>query len=151
MKKRKHIKCEKKVTVNNLTGEILSSESSYSTTAKNIEDRYYKFYQAGLMSFCEISDGQRKIFMYLATHMDYETGRIFITKKIRNEIAEFCGFKSPDSVRNGVAVLFKKGFIRKYDYACYEVNPYFAGKGAWKDILNRRRDFYSGKNNDGKN
>ena len=76
-----------------------------------------------------------------ANPSEYEGGMLlFLNKPLKEIIAKKCGV-SLHRVDNAVTEFVKKGYMRRLDLGMYQFNPFFFGRGAWKDIANIRATF----------
>lgn len=124
-------------------GNVVRTEetSEIKEIKKNEEPNYIKIYTDMWCSFNEIPEKWRPLFLALACRMSYADkensdalgGQVVYT--IGNNakvIAKECGWATLSPLYEGLKVLCNHGAIRKLSRGMYQINPSYAGKGAWR-------------------
>lgn len=62
--------------------------------------------------------------------------RIYLTEKIKKEIAESCGV-SIRRVKQEITDYIEAGILWHKGYSLYQINPYLFGKGRYENIHNK--------------
>lgn len=111
-------------------------ETSYQ---KDNEPDYIKLYTKVWCEFNEIPVAYRNLFIELVQRMTYcnsknlENSQIVYTgTPFREAIMETLGWKSKNMYQKGLKKLTEAKAIRKVSRGVYQVNPTYAGKGAWR-------------------
>ncbi len=127
--------------IDTLTGEILSSQSKViHLKAMEKEPAYIKMYIDDLSRFCNLTDGQRSILLFLAASADYD-GIISLTAGRKSRIAMTTGC-SAGTISNAITDFCKKDILKRIGGGEYELNPYFFARGQWRQIRERREKFF---------
>jgi len=122
-------------TIKTDTGEVLLSE----TTSKRRMERepdFIKLYLKDILYLNDLPKTTNGILYQLLTAMDYEN-RIQITAGFKRQIANDLGIKE-STVKQAIFNFQKKEIIIKKDTGMYVVNPFYFGKGEWKNIKKLR-------------
>jgi len=102
------------------------------------EPPFVKIYLDDICALSEVPKSQKDILYYLVRKLDYD-GYITISKRYREFMCKELGIQ-PRSLTNKIHLLAKSGLIKTIGTNEYEANPYFFARGAWVDILNRRKE-----------
>ena len=81
------------------------------------------------------SDNARKLLVWMCEHAEFNTGKVSLTTKKRQEIAETINISS-NTITNNLSVLKKAGLISG-EKGEFVINPQIF----WKGDLNTRRKF----------
>ena len=120
------------VIVDHETGEIKSRREERTAYIEQ-EPPYVKLYLDNVLFLSDLPKGLSGILMALLERMPY-TGKGFaINGAIRREIAKELG-STEGSIRNAIMNLTKGNLLIRIDTGLYQFNPYFFGRGDWKDI-----------------
>ena len=132
-----------KTVINNLTGEITHSEThSVSITRLDKEPPYVKMYINDIGVWQGLTKTETDILYRLSATVDYD-GIIQVTTFTKKKICATLGIKS-QSFANSVSRLVAKMILQRVPDAPLQVftlNPYWFGRGDWKDILEQRKAF----------
>lgn len=127
---------------NDLTGEITHSETHVIKVNRlDKEPPYVKMYINDIGMWQGLSAGETSILYQVSSAVDYE-GIVSLSKyhkdKIKNLLKVSDGF-----IRNTLSKLVAKHILLKTDAysGVYKLNPYWFGKGDWKDIIEQRKAF----------
>lgn len=135
----------KTITQNDDGSENVVTEIKETTFDKGKEPDYIKIYTKMWCDFRGIPDSYIRLFTEMATRMTYcnssdlkhsqlvNTGDIF-----GDELMEACGWKSKVSLKKGLQALCKCKAIKRVSRGIYQINPEYAGRGAWR--YNPRED-----------
>lgn len=114
------------------------------------EDKYYKFYSAGLRYISDMPPECNKVFYALLDIMTYvdqkveglgEYGmHIFLNADIKKGIAQSLGFENVRSLDNTIQKLLKGDVLIRKGKGIYRPNPYIVARGAWKEIAHLRAE-----------
>lgn len=121
---------------NNNIIEQITDEKAIS---KDTEPDYIKIYTAMFFEFKQFPTQYRELFLQLAMHMTYCNAEdlegsqlVCVSGYIKKKIMIACGWTSESSLTKGLKALCKCGAIRRVARGQYQVNPEFAGRGAWR-------------------
>ena len=133
------------ITQNDDGSQNVVTETKETTFDKGREPDYIKIYTKMWCNFKGLTDKYITMFMELASRMTYcnsndlkhsqlvNTGSLFA-----EEIIKACGWKTRDPLAKGLKTLCQYGVIRKVGKGVYQINPEYAGRGAWR--YNPRED-----------
>lgn len=117
-------------------GELLSMEHrEVSQTIVRQEPPYIKLYIQDVLYMQDMPKGLTNIVYALLRYANYANQglQIFLPLGLKNKlIAELDTTKAV--FNNALTKLCKGNIIRRVDVGIYELNPYFFGRGEWKDI-----------------
>lgn len=116
---------------------VVKSSETVTQSVISAEPPYIKLYITDLCEINHVPKSESNVLMHLVKKLDYD-GFITISKRYRNMICEDLNIK-PQTLSNKIHSLCKSGLITSVGSNEYETNPYFFGRGAWVDILNRRQ------------
>lgn len=132
---------ERTVT-DNLTGEITHSETHViKTTQLGKEPAYVKMYINDIGLWQGLSGGETSVLYQIASAVDYD-GIVSLTKYHKDKIKAVLKV-SDGFIRNTLTKLVAKHILLKTEAysGVYKLNPYWFGKGDWKDIMEQRKAF----------
>ncbi len=127
---------------NEITGEVLSSESQSITISKlDKEPPYVKMYINDIGLWQGLSPGETAILYQVSSAVDYD-GIVSLSKYHKDKIKKILKV-SDGFIRNTVTKLVAKHILLKTEAysGVYKLNPYWFGKGDWKDIIEKRKAF----------
>lgn len=114
------------------------------------EEKYYKFYNEGLMYISDMPTEPLRVFYALLDNMTYvdqkveglgEYGmHIFINKEIKEGIAQSLGMENYRSVENAICKLVKGEVLIRVGTGILRPNPYIVARGSWKEIAHLRME-----------
>lgn len=115
---------------------VTTKETSY---RKDSEPDYIKLYTKVWCEFNEIPVAYRNFFLELVQRMTYcnsenlENSQIVFTgTPVKEEIMHKVGWKSANMYQKALKKLCDCNAIKKVARSVYQINPSYAGKGAWK-------------------
>lgn len=125
------------------TGEILEMEQSIGTrTIYKQEPPYIKLYLQDILYLNDVPKSLTNVLYALlsyVTYADQENGMcIPLNGFIKSQIREKCGMDNPRTLNNALSKLVKGNILKRIGTGTYQLNPYFFGRGDWKDIANIR-------------
>lgn len=123
-------------TVDGQTGEVLQLEHSEGTrTIYKQEPPYIKLYIQDILYMQDMPKGLTNVvYALLDNALFADKGlRIFLPTGLKKELIEKLG-TTRAAFDNALAKLCKGQIIRREGTGVYALNPYFFGKGEWKDI-----------------
>lgn len=125
------------------TGEVLEMEQSIGTrTIYKQEPPYVKLYLQDILYLNDVPKSLTNVLYALlnyVTYADQENGMcIPLNGFIKQQIREKCGMDNPRTLNNALSKLVKGDILKRIGTGTYQLNPYFFGKGDWKDIANIR-------------
>lgn len=143
MNNRKTIISEKiqETTVQDEEGNILSSTTTKEShmLARNGEPDYIKIYTRMWCEFNQIPERVRPLFLQLAMRMSYcnsctpeESQLVFTTGPVKQVIKKAIGVTNDKVFYRYLQELVDCNAIRKVGRGCYQINPQYAGRGAWR-------------------
>lgn len=119
--------------------QIVSTVTEEKSIKKDQEPNYIKIYTAMFFEFKQFPVQYRELFLQLAMHMTYCNSEdldgsqlVCVSGHIKKSILSACGWNNDSSLARGLKKLCDCGAIRRVAKGQYQVNPEFAGKGAWK-------------------
>jgi hypothetical protein len=128
--------------VDKLTGELLSDETNVIDIYRMpAEPAFIKFYIDDLASLQKLTAGETQILLYVAACADYK-GMIALPTGIKKRIANSANC-SDGAVNNAVNKFCKSDILRKEGGGLYELNPDYFARGKWREIRERRKEFYT--------
>lgn len=114
------------------------------------EDKYYKFYSAGLRYISDMPPECNKVFYALLDIMTYVDQtveglgaygmHIFLNSDVKKGIAKSLGFANVRSLDNTIQKLLKGEVLIRVGKGIYRPNPYIVARGAWREIANLRAE-----------
>lgn len=126
-----------------ITGEILERTESVFTTVKlDKEPPFVKMYINDLGTWQGLTKTETEVLYKITSTVDYE-GIIQVTTYTKNKICDSLGIK-PQTFANAIGKLVSTMILQRVDGASKQVftlNPYFFGRGDWKDIIEQRKAF----------
>lgn len=129
-------------TVTDADGVVVSDvtkENVVSIRKMEDEPQYVKLYIEDIGRILGLQDGHRRILLLVAASVDYEgIVSMAIGRKARIAATLGCTVKAVD---NAVIEFAKQGILKRIGRGEYELNPNLFGKGAWRDIRERRQSF----------
>lgn len=139
---------EQELVVDSETGEVKSEIKRHTQRVRySKEPSYVKLYLDHLSRFKGLQLSLNPILAEFLKHTSYaepmdENGGmvLFLNKPLKEIIAKRCEV-SLSRVDHAVTEFVKKGYMRRLDLGMYQFNPFFFGKGEWKDIENIRATF----------
>jgi len=128
--------------VDHATGEIVSHESKVINIRRmDAEPEYIKMYVDDLGRLKKLTPAATEILLYIAAAVDYE-GFVSLTAHRKARIALTCGV-SAKTIKNAIIEYVRSGVLIRVGRAEYELNPYLFAKGKWRDIRDRRQEFFA--------
>jgi len=123
-------------TVNN-DGEVLQEVDSKKFT-KQVEPDFVKLYIQDILYLTKLPQGLNGLLMSLLKRMQYDNTLIII-KAIKENIAKELNL-SFKTVEQYIGALLKNNILLKLtdERSVYTVNPFYFGKGEWKNIKSLR-------------
>lgn len=120
---------------NNLIDKIVQEK----TIQRDQEPDYVKIYTAMFFEFKQFPTQYRELFLQMAVNMTYcnsddlEGSQIVcVSGHIKKKIMNACGWNNDSSLARGLKKLCDCGAIRRVGKGEYQINPQFAGRGAWR-------------------
>ena len=127
---------DKKV-IDRETGEILHEEHITERKCESEPD-FIKLYIDDLGTLMGLTPAEMGLALNMAKNMTYaddELGScVFMTGLLKKKICETVGIKNNTVINRLLLQLKNKGIIYRVDRSVYRMNPYFFGRGTWKDI-----------------
>lgn len=126
--------------VDTQTGEVTQMEISTDTrTIHKQEPPFVKLYLQDLLYTQDMPKGLTNIVYALLDQVTYASKglRVYIPTGLKNEIIKQLDIPR-QTFNNALVKLCKGNILRRIDTGVYELNPYFFGRGEWKDIDNLR-------------
>lgn len=131
-----------RTVIDGLSGEVTHSERQIINTSRlDKEPPYIKMYIQDIGHWQGLSAGETAILHLVSSTVDYE-GVVHLSKyakdKIKKTLSVTDGF-----VRNTISKLVSKSILLKTENysGVYKLNPFWFGRGEWKDILEQRKAF----------
>jgi len=121
--------------VDHKTGEILE-QKSISTYQSNSEDFFVKVYLDNIQYLRSLTTSEIVILFVFLKYIDYKN-MLNITLRIKKKVIADTGY-SMQTINNALSSLTKKKMLTHMSMGSYSVNPWFIGKGGWKDISELR-------------
>lgn len=122
------------------TGEVVQMEVSTDTrTIHKQEPPFIKLYIADVLYMRDMPKGLTNIVYALLEQATYASKglRVYVPTGLKNEIIKQLDIPR-QTFNNALVKLCKGNILRRIDTGVYELNPYFFGRGEWKDIDNLR-------------
>lgn len=129
-------------TTDGLTGEILTSQQhTLKIERLQKEPPFVKMYINDIGLWEGLSGGETSILYFVSSAVDYDgvvSVSPYLKGKIKAQLKVSDGF-----IRNTLVKLTAKHIlIKSTEYTgVYKLNPYWFGKGDWKDIIEQRKAF----------
>ena len=147
-KKITYERTEKELVIDSESGEVITEVERHTEKARlPKEPTFIKLYLDHLSRFKGLQISLNPILGELLRNTSYanltdlDGGMVlYLNKPLKADIAKKCGV-SLHRVDNAVTEFVKKGYMRRLDLGKYQFNPFFFGKGEWKDIQNIRATF----------
>ncbi len=112
--------------IDNSTGEITSQRK---TLVKYVPyDKFVKIYLEDFSGVFDIGRGDIKVLSYCWKIAEYNTGRIYLVKTVKEEMAAEIKIKL-DSIENIIYRLVKKKLLLSEGTSVFRLNPNFFWKG----------------------
>ncbi len=140
---RKMATIEKRTThIDKQTGEVLY-DNIVQTDIGIIaaEPAYVKLYIDDLGGLHDLSNGQRSILLYISSYSGYD-GYVSLPLGIKNKIAKQADC-TVSAINTAIMKLCKVNLLRHDDVGLYELNPDYFARGKWREIRERRKEFYT--------
>ncbi|MDE6424918.1 MAG: hypothetical protein K2K89_02105, partial [Ruminococcus sp.] len=139
---------EQELVVDSDTGEVKSEVKRHTQRIRvGKEPPYVKLYLDHLSRFKGLQLSLNPILAEMLKKTTYANPKeqdggmiLYLNKPLKADIAKMCGV-GLHRVDNAVTEFVKKGYMRRLDLGKYQFNPFFFGKGEWKDIENIRATF----------
>lgn len=129
-------------TIDQTTGEILHDKSNVISFSQMPEEpAYIKLYIDDLSRLNRLTPGETKILLYVAARADYE-GIASLPLGIKNRIATSAGC-SASAVSSAISKFCNEKILKRLDVGVYELNPDYFARGKWREIRERRKEFYT--------
>ena len=134
-------------TVDGQTGEIAGIEKKEKITLKTVhkpEPPYIKIYIADMLYLSDIPKGLSPLVYSLLKRTNFaDSGlRVDLTGYVKKEILAECKWAKMQSLNNALVALTKGKIIKRLGTGSYQFNPFWFGRGNWKDIDNIRVNWY---------
>lgn len=127
--------------VDNTTGEVLSEQRTIKIM-HGAEPDFIKLYLKDILYLTDMPHKHSKVLMELlnyATYASPESGmKIYLNADLKKDIAKRLGYKTVQNIDNALTDLNKGKILIRTGTGTYSLNPYFFGKGDWKDISRLR-------------
>ena len=128
--------------IDKLTGELLSDQTNVvDINRMPSEPAYIKFYIEDLSLLKKLTAGETRILLYLAAVADY-SGEVLLPLGIKKRIASSAEL-SVQAVSNAITKFTSKQILNRVDTSIYELNPDLFARGKWREIRERRKEFYT--------
>ena len=125
------------------TGEVLQEERITKVRFEREPD-FVKLYLKDILYLNDLPKTSNGILFQLLTVMDYDN-KIQITAGFKRQIAKDLGI-GENTVKQAIFNFQKKNIISKVDTGMYIVNPFYFGRGEWKNIKRLRLSIEYGDN-----
>jgi hypothetical protein len=128
--------------MNDLTGEVTHSETHViNVKPLDKEPPYVKMYINDIGIWQGLSPGETAILYQVSSAVDYD-GIVSLSKYHKDKIKKILDV-SDGFIRNTLTKLVAKHILLKTEAysGVYKLNPYWFGKGDWKDIIEQRKAF----------
>lgn len=126
-----------------LTGEILErTQNVFSSQKLDKEPAFVKMYINDLGAWQGLTKTETELLYKLTGTVDYD-GIIQVTTYTKNKICLALKIK-PQSFANALSTLVSKLILQRLEGApkqVFTLNPFYFGKGDWKDIIEQRKAF----------
>lgn len=136
-----------KTITDTATGEVqqIYEEKSTMHSEKSDEPMFIKLYLDHIAIFNGTPVGINPILAELLKRTTYadeaEPHQIVVNLSVKKRIAEKLGYKNTKTIDNAITEFVRAQYIKRIDRGLYQINPYFFGKGSWKDIKKLRASF----------
>lgn len=128
--------------IDKLTGEVLLDTTTLTDiSGLTAEPAYIKLYIDDLGGLCRLTAGETKILLQIAALANY-SGIIALPAGIKAEVAELVGCK-PAVVNNALTSFCNSRVMNRKSVGVYELNPDYFARGKWREIRERRKEFYT--------
>lgn len=125
------------------TGEVKAEETTQQYKAEQ-EPPYIKVYLENINYFMDMPCGLDKLLKGIFTMVTYADAVdpmcVDLSKHKKELLKDMIGWSSIQSVENGIQMLVKSKLIYRVARNTYRLNPFFFGKGDWKNISKLRHD-----------
>lgn len=131
-----------RTVINELTGEVTHAERHIISTERlDREPPYIKMYIQDIGHWQGLTSGETAILHLVSSTVDYD-GVVTLSKYAKDKIKKTLGV-TDGFIRNTISKLVSKSMLLKTeDYSgVYKLNPFWFGRGEWKDILEQRKAF----------
>lgn len=131
-----------RTVINQLTGEVLHSEKQVINVSKlDKEPPFVKMYINDIAMWQGLSSGEASILHHISSSVDYD-GVVSLAKYHKDKIKDSLNV-SDGFIRNTLSKLVSKNILLKTEKysGVYKLNPYWFGRGDWKDIIEQRKAF----------
>ena len=128
--------------IDQLSGEVLNSNRSvFETTKLDKEPPFVKMYINDLGTWQGLSQCETDVLYQITSTVDYD-GIIQVTTYTKNKIVARLGI-AQSTFANALSKLISKFIIQRVPGVrqVFTLNPYFFGRGDWKDIVEQRKAF----------
>lgn len=119
----------------NLVDQIIQEKS----IQRDQEPDYIKIYTAMFFEFKQFPTQYRELFLQMAMNMTYcnsddldNSQLVYVSGHTKKKIMKACGWTNESSLTKGLKKLCDCGAIRRTGKGEYQINPQFAGRGAWR-------------------
>lgn len=123
--------------VDNETGEILKEIESSDINIGSEPD-FIKVYLEDLSYLANLPKSSGSVLFSIAKRMGYDN-KVVLVKPIKTEIAKENEI-TLNSLDNIITRLKRSEILLSVDRSVYTINPYYIGKGYWKDIKKLRME-----------
>lgn len=134
-------------TVNTNTGE-LTLEHTITKRKVGSEPNFIKLYLQDILYLNDLPKTSNGVLYLLLKKMNYEN-KVEITAGGKREMAKMLNIQE-NTVKQTIYNFQKKNILKKVDTGLYLLNPFYFGKGEWKDIQKIRLEldyrFYPANN-----
>lgn len=118
-------------------GNVIIETVMEKAISKETEPDYIKIYTDMWFDFKRFPRKYRTLFLELAIRMSYcnntiRSQTVAVIGPVKDEIREACGWKTMSPLETGLGILCECGAIKRIARGCYQINPEFAGRGAWR-------------------
>ena len=112
--------------VDNVTGENMMTKR---TIVRNVPyDKFVKIYLEDFAGIFDIGRGEIKVLSYCWKITEYNTGRIYLVKTVKEEMSKEISIKL-ESIDNIIYRLVKKKLLLSEGTSVYRLNPAYFWKG----------------------
>lgn len=132
--KDKVIQTYQREVVDKETGEVVSVDTSKIISRKIQDDAFYMVYIDFIAPFFKLKNNAKNILIWMCNHAEFNTGRVSLTTKDRETLADEIGICA-NTITNNLAALKKAGLIEG-EKGVFNINP----QVFWKGDLKARRD-----------
>ena len=118
----------------------MKQQKNFREVPPSPEPEHVKIYAPAIAPINSLTPSQRRVLYSLLSmaSLAKDGMRVVITAGVKRMMCQELGIKSPQTIANALSQMTKAGILIRIETGVYMLNPFFFGRGEWRDIAKLR-------------